>query len=198
MNLLTVTGLSKSFGGLRAVDDVGFAVKGGAIKAVIGPNGAGKTTLFNLVFGAIVPDQGSVEFAGARLPAGRPHRSVSAGMARTFQHIRLFPQMSALENVMVGAHLRLDRNPLKAMLRWPAMWAADQPAATTGWIWASPTPNTNPSTGMLRSTSWHPSHPTLLRCCHDQHLASPSRYSHPVKTVWPASKARPGAKFPAG
>ena len=119
MNLLTLSGLSKSFGGLRAVDDVGFAVKGGAIKAVIGPNGAGKTTLFNLVFGSIEPDQGSVDFAGARLAAGRSHRQVAAGMARTFQHIRLFPQMTALENVMVGRHTRSRSGFLSSLLPLP-------------------------------------------------------------------------------
>ena len=119
MNLLTVKGLGKSFGGLRAVDDVGFAVATGTIKAVIGPNGAGKSTLFNLVFGAIVPDQGSVEFAGTRLAAGRPHRSVSAGMARTFQHIRLFPQMTALENVMVGRHTRSRSGFLSSLVPLP-------------------------------------------------------------------------------
>ncbi len=106
MSLLAVQGLSKSFGGLRAVEGVGFTLEAGAIKAIIGPNGAGKTTLFNLVFGSAVPDAGTVTFAGARLPPGRPHRSVAAGMARTFQQIRLFPQMTALENVMVGAHTR--------------------------------------------------------------------------------------------
>jgi branched-chain amino acid transport system ATP-binding protein len=106
VSLLALHGLCKSFGGLRAVDDVGFEVAGGTIKAIIGPNGAGKTTLFNLIFGSMVPDGGSVTFAGARLAAGRPHRKVAAGMARTFQHMRLFPQMTALENVMVGGHTR--------------------------------------------------------------------------------------------
>jgi branched-chain amino acid transport system ATP-binding protein len=119
VNLLTLNGLCKSFGGLRAVEDVGFAVATGAIKAVIGPNGAGKSTLFNLVFGATVPDKGSVEFAGARLAAGQPHRSVSAGMARTFQHIRLFPQMTALENVMVGRHTRSRAGFLSSLLPLP-------------------------------------------------------------------------------
>jgi branched-chain amino acid transport system ATP-binding protein len=119
MSLLALKGLSKSFGGLRAVDDVGFNVGDGAIKAVIGPNGAGKTTLFNLVFGSTVPDKGSVEFAGSRLASGRPHRSVSAGMARTFQHIRLFPQMTALENVMVGRHTRSRSGFLSSLLPLP-------------------------------------------------------------------------------
>jgi len=119
MSLLALKGLSKSFGGLRAVDDVSFDVGDGAIKAVIGPNGAGKTTLFNLVFGSTVPDKGSVDFAGARLAVGRPHRSVSAGMARTFQHIRLFPQMTALENVMVGRHTRSRSGFLASLVPLP-------------------------------------------------------------------------------
>ena len=106
MSLLAVEGLCKSFGGLRAVHDIGFEVAEGCIKAIIGPNGAGKTTLFNLIFGSSVPDGGRVTFAGGRLTTGRPHKQVAAGMARTFQHIRLFPQMSALENVMVGGHTR--------------------------------------------------------------------------------------------
>jgi branched-chain amino acid transport system ATP-binding protein len=106
VSLLAVAGLCKSFGGLRAVDGVGFEVPAGAIKAVIGPNGAGKTTLFNLIFGSIIPDSGKVTFLGVHLHPGRPHRQVAAGMARTFQQIRLFPHMTALENVMVGAHTR--------------------------------------------------------------------------------------------
>jgi branched-chain amino acid transport system ATP-binding protein len=119
VSLLFVQGLSKSFGGLRAVDDVGFEVAENAIKAVIGPNGAGKSTLFNLVFGSIVPDKGSVAFAGTTLHAGRPHRSVAAGMARTFQHIRLFPQMTALENVMVGRHTRSRSGFLASLVPLP-------------------------------------------------------------------------------
>jgi branched-chain amino acid transport system ATP-binding protein len=119
VNLLALNGLSKSFGGLRAVDDVGFDVAEGAIKAVIGPNGAGKTTLFNLVFGSIVPDEGSVDFKGARLVSGHPHRQVAAGMARTFQHIQLFPQMTALENVMVGRHTRSRSGFLSSLVPLP-------------------------------------------------------------------------------
>jgi branched-chain amino acid transport system ATP-binding protein len=120
VSLLQVEGLAKSFGGLRAVEGVGFAVDKGAIKAVIGPNGAGKTTLFNLIFGSIVPDAGQVVFAEQRLPAGRAHRHVVAGMARTFQQIRLFPQMSALENVMVGAHTRGRAGFLASLLPLPS------------------------------------------------------------------------------
>jgi len=106
MSLLAVEGLSKSFGGLRAVDGVTLEVEEHTIQAVIGPNGAGKTTLFNLICGSCLPDAGGVTFAGGRLPAGKPHARVAAGMARTFQQMRLFPGMSALENVMVGAHTR--------------------------------------------------------------------------------------------
>jgi len=119
MSLLAVEGLCKSFGGLRAVDGVGFALEAGAIKAIIGPNGAGKTTLFNLIFGSAVPDAGTVVFDGVRLPHGRPHRKVAAGMARTFQQIRLFPQMTALENVMVGAHTRGRAGFLSSLLPLP-------------------------------------------------------------------------------
>jgi branched-chain amino acid transport system ATP-binding protein len=119
VSLLEVAGLCKSFGGLRAVDDVGFTVRSGAIKAVIGPNGAGKTTLFNLIFGSSIPDQGSVVFAGETLAAGGPRQRVTLGMARTFQHIRLFPQMTALENVLVGAHTRGRAGFLPALFCLP-------------------------------------------------------------------------------
>ena len=126
MSLLNIQRLSKTFGGLRAVDDVGFEVAEGSIKAVIGPNGAGKTTLFNLIFGSATPDGGSVIFAGARLTAGCPHHQVAAGMARTFQHIRLFPQMSALENVMVGRHTRSRAGFLASLLPMPWTWREER------------------------------------------------------------------------
>jgi branched-chain amino acid transport system ATP-binding protein len=126
MSLLEVTGLSKSFGGLRAVDDVGFDVHAGSIKAVIGPNGAGKTTLFNLIFGSSIPDQGTVSFAGQKMTEGGPRRRVTAGMARTFQHIRLFPQMTALENVMVGAHTRGRAGFLASLIPLPRTWKEER------------------------------------------------------------------------
>lgn len=119
MSLLSLHNLSKSFGGLRAVDGVGFDVAEGSIKAIIGPNGAGKTTLFNLIFGSSIPDGGSVTFAGATLAPGRPHKKVALGMARTFQQIRLFPHMTALENVMVGAHTRGKAGFLASLLSLP-------------------------------------------------------------------------------
>jgi branched-chain amino acid transport system ATP-binding protein len=116
MPLLEVTGVSKRFGGVQAVNDVSFRVEKGMIKAVIGPNGAGKTTLFNMVSGFIPPDAGSITFGGHAIQ-GRPvHRVAARGVSRTFQNIRLFSQMSALENVMVGRYLRARAGFLAGML----------------------------------------------------------------------------------
>jgi branched-chain amino acid transport system ATP-binding protein len=126
VSLLEVAGISKSFGGLRAVDDVGFDVRSGSIKAVIGPNGAGKTTLFNLIFGSSIPDKGTVTFAGQKMAGGGPRRRVTTGMARTFQHIRLFPQMTALENVMVGAHTRGRAGFLASLFPLPQTWKEER------------------------------------------------------------------------
>ena len=116
MALLEVQGVSKRFGGVRAVNDVSFRVEKGMIKAVIGPNGAGKTTLFNMVSGFIAPDAGTIAFSGAALHGEPPHRVAARGVARTFQNIRLFPGMSALENVMVGRYLRARAGFLAGML----------------------------------------------------------------------------------
>ncbi len=116
---LEVSGLSKRFGGVHAVKDVSFQVRQGTIKAVIGPNGAGKTTLFNLVSGFVTPDAGAVRFEGAPIHGQPPHRVAGRGLSRTFQNIRLFSQMSALENVMVGRHLRGKAGFLAGMLHLP-------------------------------------------------------------------------------
>jgi branched-chain amino acid transport system ATP-binding protein len=116
MPLLEVTGVSKRFGGVHAVNDVSFRVEKGMIKAVIGPNGAGKTTLFNMVSGFSAPDAGSITFGGQPIHGRLPHRVAARGVSRTFQNIRLFPQMSALENVMVGRHLRARSGFLAGML----------------------------------------------------------------------------------
>jgi branched-chain amino acid transport system ATP-binding protein len=102
MTLLEVQGLTKSFRGLRAVDDVGFAVAEGSILGIIGPNGAGKTTTFNLVAGALRPDAGQVRLDGADITGHPPHRVLAAGMARTFQLMRPFHSMTVLENVTVA------------------------------------------------------------------------------------------------
>jgi len=126
MALLEVNNLSKRFGGVQAVKDVSFGVEQGTIKAVIGPNGAGKTTLFNLVSGFVAPDSGSVSFGGAPLHGLGAHRVAAAGLSRTFQHIRLFSRMSALENVMVGCHVRGSSGFLAGMLSLPRTWQEER------------------------------------------------------------------------
>jgi len=103
---LTIQGLSKRFGGLRAVQDLSFSVKEGQTFAVIGPNGAGKTTCFNLITGFIRPDAGSIRAFGSEIAGFRPHQVCASGVARTFQIARPFGKMSVLANVMVGALLR--------------------------------------------------------------------------------------------
>src|SRR5947209_5232661 len=104
--LLDVQRLSKTFSGLRAVDEVSFAVPDGAIFAVIGPNGAGKTTLFNLIAGALTPDEGTIRFAGDRIDGLDPDQVCRRGIARTFQIVRPFPALTVEENVVIGALLR--------------------------------------------------------------------------------------------
>ncbi len=124
--LLEVRGLAKEFGGLAAVQNVGFTVPAGRIKALIGPNGAGKTTIFNLIAGVLRPTRGEVLFEGRRLPAGRPHAVAARGVARTFQLVRLFGDMTVLENVLVGCHRRGRAGWLACALRTPAMRAEER------------------------------------------------------------------------
>lgn len=119
MALLEARGLTKSFGGLRAVDDVFFDVREGSIKALIGPNGAGKTTLFNLVSGHLPADSGTVLLEGKPIHDRKPFQIAGAGLARTYQHIRLFHKMTALENVMVGRHRLSRAGFIAGMLRLP-------------------------------------------------------------------------------
>ena len=104
--LLSVEAVSKRFAGLRAVDAVSFNVAPGELFAVIGPNGAGKTTLFNMIGGAIAPDQGAIAFAGERIDGLAPDRVCRCGIARTFQLVRPFPALSVEDNVVIGALLR--------------------------------------------------------------------------------------------
>ena len=106
MSLLQVRDLNKRFGGLHAVNAVSFDVEKGAIKAVIGPNGAGKTTLFNLICGSLGADSGTVTFEGQPILGLKPYQIASTGVSRTFQNIKMFPGMTALENVMVGLHTK--------------------------------------------------------------------------------------------
>ncbi len=115
--LLQVEKARKTFGGLVAVNDVEFAVKGGEIVGLIGPNGAGKSTTFNLLTGVLAADSGTIRLDGTRID-GLPARAIAArGVARTFQHVKLVPQMTVLENVAIGAHLRSRTGVLSAMLR---------------------------------------------------------------------------------
>lgn len=111
---LEITGLTKDFGGLRAVDNVSFTVPEGSLTAIIGPNGAGKTTLFNLIAGALPPSKGSVSFCGRRL-CGSAHRAAGVGIARTFQNVRLFGEMTLLENVMCA----WNSDPFFRASLWP-------------------------------------------------------------------------------
>ena len=113
---LEVTGLSKNFGGLKAIDNVAFTVPHGSLTAVIGPNGAGKTTLFNLVTSLYRPDTGSVRFYGTSLLDRSPVEIAQLGLIRAFQTARIFPGMTALENALAGAHLHVRNQPLKQML----------------------------------------------------------------------------------
>ncbi len=115
--LLAVNSVSKRFGGLAALAEVSLSVHRGEIFGLIGPNGAGKTTLFNVLAGLSRPDTGEFTFDGVRLAGAKPHRVVECGIARTFQNIRLFANMSALENVMVGRHARTRAGVLGAVLR---------------------------------------------------------------------------------
>jgi branched-chain amino acid transport system ATP-binding protein len=119
MPLLEVKNLSKRFGGLQAVMEVSFTVEQGSVKAVIGPNGAGKTTLFNLVSGFLIPDSGSIVYRDAPIHGKSPHEIAAQGLSRTFQHIRLFAHMTALENVMVGRHVRSRAGFVAGMLNLP-------------------------------------------------------------------------------
>jgi len=126
MALLEVNNISKRFGGLQAVKDVSFSVQEGSIKAVIGPNGAGKTTLFNLLSGFLSPDAGTVVYKGRPIQVSQPHEIAGMGLSRTFQHIRLFAHMTALENVMVGRHVRSRAGFLAGMLSLPWTWREEQ------------------------------------------------------------------------
>ncbi len=119
MSLLKLDKLIKDFGGLRAVDEVTFEVEAGDVFGLIGPNGAGKTTVFNLITGNYEPNGGDVIFDGTRINGLAPNKIVSLGVARTFQTIRLFKSLSALENVLSGAHCRMTSGPIAAMLKTP-------------------------------------------------------------------------------
>jgi branched-chain amino acid transport system ATP-binding protein len=119
--LLEARGVTRRFGGLVAVNNVDLTIPEGAIVGLIGPNGAGKTTLFNIVAGFYSPTAGRIVFQGRDITGKRPHEVTALGIARTFQNIRLFANMSALDNVLVGMHTRLHATPLGAILRTPGV-----------------------------------------------------------------------------
>ena len=126
MPLLLARNLRKSFGGLQALNDVSLSIEPGEIYGLIGPNGAGKTTLFNVLTGLYKRDAGSVIFSGTELTQRKPNLIVAAGIARTFQNIRLFANMPAIENVMVGRHLRTRAGAIGAVLRDRATRAEEE------------------------------------------------------------------------
>jgi branched-chain amino acid transport system ATP-binding protein len=117
--ILQTYALRKEFGGLIAVDDVDFTVPAGGIVSLIGPNGAGKTTFFNMLTGVYKPTAGAIVFAGEDMTGRPPHAFTQRGIGRTFQNIRLFQNMTALENVLVGMHTRLRGNLFEAIARTP-------------------------------------------------------------------------------
>ena len=117
MKLLDASGLGKRFGGVQALRSVSFSIARGEIFGLIGPNGAGKTTLFNLLTGVYAPDEGSFRFDDREFRGLAPHQIAAAGIARTFQNIRLFANLSALENVMIGRHARTRAGVIGAILR---------------------------------------------------------------------------------
>ena len=123
--ILRVSGVSKRFGGLQALSDVGITITPGQVYGMIGPNGAGKTTFFNVLTGLYMPDSGSFELAGKPYRPSAVHEVAKAGIARTFQNIRLFADMTALENVMVGRHVRTHSGLVGAVFRTPGFKAEE-------------------------------------------------------------------------
>lgn len=115
--LLQAKGITKRFGGLTAVDSVDFTIEEGSIVSLIGPNGAGKTTFFNCITGYYTPEEGTIEFSGASTVGLKMHQITKLGIARTFQNIRLFGNMTAIENVMVGQHTTMKAGVLGAVTK---------------------------------------------------------------------------------
>ncbi len=119
--LLEATSITKQFGGLTAVSDVNFSIPEKAIVSIIGPNGAGKTTFFNMLTGFYRPTVGRIDFQGKNITRGRPDKIMKLGIARTFQNIRLFATMSAVENVMVGQHCRMKGGLFGSIFYFPVV-----------------------------------------------------------------------------
>ncbi len=126
MTLMAVTDLCKAFGGVHAIEAVSFEIRRGAVHSIIGPNGAGKTTLLNMLTGIYVPNSGQIRMAGHNLTGQATHRFAAAGIARTFQNLQVFFNMTALENVMTGRHLREPCSLFAALLHTPALVRAER------------------------------------------------------------------------
>lgn len=131
MALLETINVVKSFGGLTAINRVNFQLEAGRIVSIIGPNGAGKTTFFNTLTGIYRPDQGEINFHGRSLLGLRPDQIAARGIARTFQNIRLFGEMTVIENILVGMHVHLRQSPLQTLLRLPFFTKEEQQAEHT-------------------------------------------------------------------
>ncbi len=121
MSLLKVTNLDKAFGGVLAINDLTFEVDSDLVYAVIGPNGAGKTTLFNMLCGIYTPTEGTIDFQDTSLVGKQPHEVAALSISRTFQNLQVFFNMTVLENVMVGCHLRSKNGLYRAAVRWPGV-----------------------------------------------------------------------------
>jgi branched-chain amino acid transport system ATP-binding protein len=130
--LLEIGALRKEFGGLVAVNDVDFTIERGSIVSLIGPNGAGKTTFFNMITGVYKPTAGAVVFEGEDIAGLPPHTATERGIGRTFQNIRLFQQMTSLENVLVGMHCRLKGGIVGSILRTPKVRREEREAHDRG------------------------------------------------------------------
>jgi branched-chain amino acid transport system ATP-binding protein len=137
--MLKLTNVSKHFGGLNVLHDVSFEVPAGAVFGLIGPNGAGKTTVFNLITGLLAPSGGAIELSGRSLLGVKPHEITRLGLGRTFQNIRIFKEMTLLENVVVGMHAHLDYSAAGWLFSLPGFRAQEQRARERahellGWV----------------------------------------------------------------
>jgi branched-chain amino acid transport system ATP-binding protein len=126
MSLLKVDTLSRSFGGINAIDSLSISIEPGPIHSIIGPNGAGKTTLFNLITGVYVPSDGNILFEDKEISGKKPWALAAMGLARTFQNLQIFFNMTAIDNIMVGMHLRSDTRFLPSLLRLKSIVKGDQ------------------------------------------------------------------------
>ncbi len=133
VSLLEARGITKHFGGIKALNDISFSVRSGQIKAIIGPNGAGKTTLFNCISGVLKADKGEIILNGESIVKFPPHKRAKAGISRTFQNVAIFPEMTVLENVLVGRHCRSRCEMLRAGFRTMAMRKEEKDIEEKSW-----------------------------------------------------------------